>query len=233
MTSAQAERRLAIFDHTFAWLKQALPVPVDPAWRLLEVGAGLRGFASLYAEHVEHVIGLDLVDYSTRNPGIEYVTADLTGEVPIASQSIDIAVSHSVLEHVDGLVAAIANIDRVVKVGGFVYLTVAPLYYSAQGAHMRAMDVEQWEHLNPSEAFHLTDNPLPDHPDGGHFLNKMQWSDVLAAVGGMPWEIVTTKVMIDDQPIPDWLTELDEYAEMQIRCRGFFLLARKLRHFDR
>lgn len=232
MTDEQAARRLAIFKRTLEWLIDALPVPLDSGWRLLEVGAGLRGFAPLYAEHVDQVVGLDLVDYSGENPGIEYVTADLTGDAPLPPESIDIAVSHSVLEHVAGLDAAIANIDQVVKTGGFVFLTVAPLYYSAQGAHMRARGVERWEHLNPEEAFYMTSNPLPHVPDGGHFLNQMTWPDVLSAVGRVPWEIVSTRVMIDNQPIPGWLAAMG-YPEMQIRCRGFFLLARKLHHLSR
>jgi SAM-dependent methyltransferase len=226
----QASRREAIFRHTMRWLQESLPRPLSPAWTLLEVGAGLRGFANLYAEHVRKVIALDLVDYSDRNPGIEYVVADLTKSVPIPDESVDIAVSHSVLEHVDGSEAALRNISRMVRQGGYIYITVAPLYYSAQGAHMRFDGIDNWEHLDPDRPFFMTSNPLPDAASGGHFLNQMTWSDVLAAVGQLPWEIVRTRLMFDDQPLPPWTSAVG-VSEMDLRCRGFFLLAQKMRRF--
>lgn len=226
LTPERQAYRLRVFRATYDWLTDALPE--SQPRRLLEVGAGRHGWAALYQEHFEEVIALDLTDFSEDNPGVEYLVGDITRPLPISEQSFDIAVSHSVLEHIRDLNGALDNISRALKIGGYAFLTVAPLYYSAQGAHMRYRSIERWEHLDPEHPDHLTDTPFPNDPDGGHFLNRMTWSDMLAAVGRQPWEIMKTKVMIDHQPFPSWLP--GPYTGMDLRCRGFFLLARKIAH---
>lgn len=224
--SAEREAyRRKVFDATVEWLAESLPL--RRSWRVLEVGAGRNAWASLYLEHFDDVVAADLNDFSADNPGVSYVVADITHGLPLPDQSIDLAVSHSMLEHVHDIGAALRNINRVLAVGGHVFLTVAPLYYSAEGAHMRSRGITRWEHLDPAHPIYMTTSPFPEDPEGGHFLNRMKWTDVLSDIGRQPWEIVRTKLMIDRQPLAPWL-DLERHSEFDLRCRGFFLLARRI-----
>ena len=89
-----------IFDDHLAWLKRT--VQLNQNWTLLELGVGSHGFARFYREIFARVIGVDIIDYSECHPGIEFVLSD-GKSIDLPDESVDIVVSHSVLEHVEDL----------------------------------------------------------------------------------------------------------------------------------
>ena len=73
------------------------------------------------------------------------------------------------------------EINRITRPGGYLFLSVSPLYYSGYGSHLRrdGKRLENWEHLDPNSRYYMVSNPLPDAPTEGHFLNKMTFFHVL------------------------------------------------------
>lgn len=182
--------------------------PITSSTTLLEYGVGRYGFACYYAERAGRVIGLDIRDYSEFHPGIEFLVYD-GNKIPLPDASVDAVASHSVLEHVEDIHASLSEIDRVLRVGGRAFLTISPLYYSSGGSHIRQDKgrLEQWEHLDPKSAVYLTENPIPDEPDGGHYLNKLRVRDFLEAVGTTPWNITVFQRYWETKPIPEFLND--------------------------
>lgn len=226
------ERQMELFRFAFRWFLDASPVKPKRQWTVLEAGQGMYGWSELYQNFFDRVYGADLEDYSEYHPGVTSIQADFCQHIPLPDRSIDLVVSHSVLEHVADVPAALANFDRVLKVGGLVFITIYPLYYSPTGSHVRQPDrLSNWEHLDPASEYYLLDTPFPNRPVGGHFLNKMTFADFVGWVGRFPWSIEKTRLTIDPSPIPAYV-ETERWSEMDLRARGFFLLARKLYHFD-
>jgi SAM-dependent methyltransferase len=223
-------RRLDLFGHHFRWLLANLPIAPSREWTVVEFGQGRFGWSDLYAKLFETVYGVDIEDYARFHPGVRSIRADFTKTIPLPAQSAELVVSHSVLEHVHDVPAALASMDRIVKLGAFLYLTASPLYYSAAGSHVDdPMPLRQWEHLDSRSAYYLLDNPLPADTIAGHGLNKMTLSDFLGWVGRFPWTILSLYRMIDPQPIPPHV-ERARWSETDLRTYGFSLLAKKEWH---
>ncbi len=230
ISEAQREQSLEIFSYSFRTLLDALPSAPQKDLIVLEAGVGRFGWAHLFGKFFDKVYGLDIEDYSAFHPNVEFVTSDLTGEIPLPDQSVDLVVCYSVLEHVLDVPAALANFDRILKTGGHLHLTVDPLYYSAEGAHIYGpKPLTTWEHLNPQDKHYLLGNPLPDADTEGHVLNKMTYADFLGWVGRFPWSILSSQIGIDGRPVPDFVVQ-DRWSEMRLRNRGFNLVARKEWH---
>lgn len=227
------QQKLHYFRHSFQWFLDNLPIDLQERWSVLEAGHGMLGWANLYKHFFARTYGIDIEDYSKYHPGVESITCDLTQHIPLPDQSVDLIVSHSVLEHVFGLPKALANLDRILKVGGYVYITIDPLYYSACGSHVNnPVRLAQWEHLDPASKYYLLDNPLLEANTQGHVLNKMTLSDFVGWVGRLPWSIIRLKTNIDPQPIPPYVDQ-DRWGDMNLRTRGFFMIAKKEWHCER
>lgn len=224
------EEKLRGFVHSFKWFASALGRMPNKRWTILEAGHGNNGYARFYAKLFEEVYGVDLKDYSAYHPGVKSLVADLTEWVPLPTGSVDLVVSHSVLEHVAGVDAALRSLDRVLKLGGYVYITVYGLYLSAEGAHVRTPDLQykNWEHLDPASPYFLLESsPNTKSSKAGH-LNGFRFSDFLSAFGRVPWDILKVTRSYDDRPIPGFV-DLARFDELDLRTRGFKLLARKTR----
>jgi SAM-dependent methyltransferase len=95
---------------------------VSPNCVLLDAGCGhsaplLRNLAP----YVGRAIGVDVCD--AHPPGVEYIQADLAN-TQLPSESIDLVVSRSVLEHISVPLDVFRELHRVLKPGGrFVFLT--------------------------------------------------------------------------------------------------------------
>lgn len=223
-------RRRQNFETVLPWLRDSLPVAPSRDWVVLEAGHGPHGWSDLYAEHFETVYGADIEDYSSFHPGVISIQCDFTREIPLPEDSVDLLVCHSVLEHVADVRATIHNFDRVLRVGGFTFLTVNPLYYSAAGSHIYHPErLENWEHLDPASPHYLLENPLPDAVTKGHTLNRLTWSTFLAAVGTVPWTIVRSRLQIDERSIPSYV-DLRRWTETDLRISEFYMLAQKQWH---
>jgi SAM-dependent methyltransferase len=227
----QKQKGLAGFCYFFKYLLDVLPVVPGRRITVLEAGVGRYGWAHLFAKFFDTVYGLDVEDYSAYHPHVKFITADMTKEIPLEEQSVDLIVSYSVLEHVMDVPAALANFDRVLKHGGYLHLVVAEsLYYCPRGSHIfQPRLLSNWEHLDPSSDYYLLDDPLPGAPTQGHVLNKMTYADFLGWLGRFPWSIVRSKLGIDPRPIPGFVDQ-GKWSEMQLRATGFNLVAQKEWH---
>lgn len=229
----QEERRIAIFRHHIQWLLESIPVSPQRSWSVLEAGQGKHGWSDLYRLFFDNVLGSDIEDYSAYHPGVKSLVCDFCDHIPLPDQRVNLLVSHSVLEHVFDVPAALYNFDRVLKVGGFAFITLKPLYYSAEGSHIRhPVRLSNWEHLSPRSEHYLVENPLPGATTKGHSLNRMTFSDFLGWIGALPWSIVRSRLLLDRRPIPPSV-DRSRYREIDIRTEGFFLLCKKEWHLDR
>lgn len=194
----------------------------------MEVGVRNWGFGRFYKEKFGKVYGVDVEDYSARHPGVEFALVESDGSIPLDDSSVDIAVSHSVLEHVEDLDKTLREIDRILRPKGWLYLTVCPLYYSSYGAHLNrdGRRLENWEHLNASSEHFLTRNPLPTHKTSGHDLNMLTSSMFLSAVAKQPWQIVNYKLSFETKEIPGYV-DGSQCSSLELAAKGFRFVGRK------
>ena len=191
--------RQAIFDDLVTWLQ--LNVEINRNWTALEFGVGELGFATFYKKYVQRMIALDVHDYSSFHSGVEFLLSD-GKTIPLEDETVDLVTSHSVLEHVEDLHQSIREISRVLKVGGYAFLTVNPLYYAAAGSHVNGpTPLLNWEHLDPTSSYYLLENPTGRD---GDYLNKLTSARMLEAVGTVPWDILRYEIRTEAKPAPDF-----------------------------
>jgi ubiquinone/menaquinone biosynthesis C-methylase UbiE len=128
---------------------------VRPAGRVLDAGCGGGGMPLSLAEESARVVGIDLVDRfrdagtrlasEKRLHNLDFVQADGTA-LPFAAASFDAVLSHAVIEHVADADRYLAQCRRVLKPGGWMYLSTAP-YLSFAGAHLPRLKVPIPLHL--------------------------------------------------------------------------------------
>lgn len=128
---------------------------VEIRGRVLDAGCGGGGMPLSFAEEAEAVVGIDLVD-RFREAGsrlaaerglrnLAFVQADGLA-LPFASGSFDAVLSHAVIEHVADAAGYLRECARVLKPGGWMYLSTAP-YLSFAGAHLPRLKVPIPVHL--------------------------------------------------------------------------------------
>lgn len=216
----------ARFDDLWIWLERVL-IP-DPSWTLMELGVGPAGFAPFYAEQVAKVIGVDVTDFSASYPGMKFVLSD--GQtIALDDESVDMVASHSVLEHVEDLAQTLREVNRVLRVDGYAFLTVSPLYYSATGSHVSVpVALENWEHLDPSHPGFMTVSPGGIGRDA---LNGLTVARLLTAVGQLPWDIHRFEIRHDARQAPSFVFD-QGVSPMDAYTREFRLVAHKRFRFD-
>ncbi len=160
---AHADRRFrseydyALFEYyrsakVLAWLGQS---GVTLTGRVLDAGCGGGGMPLSMAEETAQVVGIDLVDRFrdagtrlAREKGLgnlAFLQADGVA-LPFAPASFDAVLSHAVIEHVADAEAYLRQCRRVLKPGGWMYLSTAP-YLSFAGAHLPRLKVPVPLHL--------------------------------------------------------------------------------------
>jgi SAM-dependent methyltransferase len=207
------ENRLAIFENLLNWL--LANIEIKPHWTALEFGVGELGFATFYKKYVQRMLALDVHDYSSFHPGAEFLLSD-GKTIPLEDETVDLVMSHSVLEHVEDLRQSMQEINRILKVGGYAFLTVSPLYYASTGSHVNLpKPLLDWEHLDPSSPYHLLENPTGR---AGDYLNKLTSAKILGTVGTVPWDILRYETMMETKAAPDFAVQsgiplIDLYAQ--------------------
>ncbi len=160
---AHADRRFrseydyALFEYfrsakVLAWLEQS---GVTPAGRILDAGCGGGGMPLSLAEEAASVVAIDLVDRfrdagtrladEKRLDNLDFLQADGTA-LPFANASFDAVLSHAVIEHVADAPKYLRECRRVLRPGGWMYLSTAP-YLSFAGAHLPRLKVPVPLHL--------------------------------------------------------------------------------------
>lgn len=221
------QKKRKIFDYFFDNFTNI--IPFNPNCTVAEFGVGKWGFGRFYAEKYKKVYGIDIEDYSSFHPNVEFILSQGV-ELEMQDQILDIVFSHSVLEHVEDLVSVISEINRVTKIGGYFYLTVNPLYYSSFGAHLydeNQMRIENWEHLDPNQSYYLLDNSCPDAITSGHFLNKLTSSKFLSAVSQQPWNIIHYSIHLENKPIPEYV-DRSVASEFDLKAKAFRFIGQRI-----
>lgn len=218
------EQKRATFNNLYDFLLSHAPDARGPGKTILDFGVGRAGYCPLYAPDFGRAIGLDLYDMSQHYASIECIVGD-GRSIPLGERSVDLIVSHSVLEHVEDLEAAFSEMNRILKVRGYVYLTVSPLYFSHRGSHDRALD--DWEHLDPSHPKYMGQHAAGIRGGFAH-LNALTVSQMLEHVGRFPWKIVVLQRVANySKKIPAFLRESD-LNRTDLYTREFRLVAQKM-----
>lgn len=225
MRAAVKTDKRRIFDNLFAKLTAVKSFTGDET--VLEFGIGRRGFGEYYLDKFKTVIGADVVDYSGEYNGVDFVLCG-DGKIPVPDGSVDLLASHSVLEHVLDLDSAFSEFNRIVRVGGTLFLTVDPLYYSSFGSHryVNGKRLQDWQHLDRRSRHYLRTDPVPSEPGRGHDLNKLTSSMFLSRVGKMPWVIDSYRVSYETKPVPAYV-DAGECSEFDLRAKAFVFVGTK------
>ncbi len=122
---------------------------------VLDAGCGGGGMPLSFAEEARHVVGIDLAprfrdaghrlaaEHGLRN--LHFAQADGQA-LPFPDAAFDMVLSHAVIEHVADAALYLRELARVLKRGGFMYLSTAP-YLSFAGAHLPRLKVPVPLHL--------------------------------------------------------------------------------------
>lgn len=221
------EKKKLIFENLLNFLQ--IKVDLFSDWKILEFGVGKYGFAGFYNQLFYKVYGLDIEDYSKYHPGVEFLIYDGNSPIPLENNSVDMVVSHSVLEHVLDLDFCLSEINRIVRIDGIIYLTVDPLYYSSFGNHVykNNLRLDNWEHLIKGSDIYLTDNPYPDASTKGHYLNKLTSCKFLNSVSQQPWNIEYYWLDFEKKRINERI-EINEFNKLELLTKGFRFIGRKI-----
>ncbi len=95
----------------------------------LEIGSGRGGYSAAIAERAASLVSVDLQHPETpAAPNVRRIEADAQERLPIEAGSIDFVFCSSVIEHVDRPDALLAEIHRVLRADGRLFLSFPPFY---------------------------------------------------------------------------------------------------------
>jgi SAM-dependent methyltransferase len=128
MTTITDKLRVRLFppaSHPYSILEREIEGIVRPDDTLLDAGCGRSAeLIELFAAKVHRAIGIDLLDsVAVVSSNCRYIRTDLSS-TGLPDNSVDVAVSRSVMEHLDEPLVVYKELFRVLKPGGrFVFLT--------------------------------------------------------------------------------------------------------------
>ncbi|MEO8692724.1 MAG: class I SAM-dependent methyltransferase [Acidimicrobiales bacterium] len=137
-----------------SWVRKAAEGLPDGAV-VLDAGAGAGPYRSLFADGVTYE-SADIAQIAKRYTDLTYV-CDLTA-IPVEERRFDRVICNQVLEHVAAPAAVLAELHRVLKPGGELWVS-APLFYEE---HEKPYDFYRytqfgWRHLAASAGFVVRD----------------------------------------------------------------------------
>ena len=126
------EQRRAWFPsetHPNQILEAEVEARVRPDSAVLDIGCGRTApnLRKLIGK-AKTLYGIDVIDFTTEHPEMALFKNDVGAMTDIPDESIDIAYSRAVMEHIDNPDEAFAELARVLKPGG-VYIFVTPSVY--------------------------------------------------------------------------------------------------------
>ncbi|HEX6633791.1 MAG TPA: class I SAM-dependent methyltransferase [Usitatibacter sp.] len=149
-------------------IRQLVPAPYfSPGKTIVDFGCGDGATALGIAHSSEaNVIGVDLYRsfehlpaLAAQNLGADPLPGNLAFEqntlgapLPLATQSIDLAYSWSVFEHLADVRGTLSEFARVVRPGGAIFIQIEPLFFGPFGSHMQRLIDEPWAHLAHDES---------------------------------------------------------------------------------
>jgi SAM-dependent methyltransferase len=104
----------------------------------LEFGCGDGMVSATLAQTGRKAIAVDIsaerFDERAAHAGVDFRTCD-AAHTPVATGSVDCVFSYNSFEHVANPYAVLAEMTRITRRGGILYLAFGPLYWSAFGEH--------------------------------------------------------------------------------------------------
>jgi len=153
----RSEYHYAVFEYyrSAKVIRQVERAGVPIRGVILDAGCGSGGIAVSFAEECDWALGLDIEDRFSgagarlaKEKGIDnvgFVQGDGTA-LPFPDRSIDLVLSHSVVEHVSSAEQYLGECHRVLKPGGVLFLSTPP-YYSFNGSHLPRLKIPIPTHL--------------------------------------------------------------------------------------
>jgi SAM-dependent methyltransferase len=110
-------------------IERAIAERLRPDATVLDIGCGRTApNLSQLIGKAEKLYGIDVVDFTVDNPAMQLFPNDVRDMKDIPSNSVDLAYSRAVMEHLENPERAYAEIARVLKPGG-VYVFTTPSIY--------------------------------------------------------------------------------------------------------
>jgi SAM-dependent methyltransferase len=210
------------------YVEQILPLiqsHIGSAQTALDVGTGEGQVARLLKEHgVERVTAIDgstamLEEARKRGGDIEFIQCGVTS-MPFESEIFDLVTTVLVLEHVEPIKEAIAEIARVLKPGGrFLFLLNHPLLQTPNSGWIddHILEEQYWR----IGAYLVEDTTLEEVEPGVKipFVHRplSVYVNALAAGG------LLVREMIEPAPPPGFIAQADEYSDAATIPRLLFL----------
>lgn len=223
-------------------------------------GATTLGVASrVQAE----VIGLDLYltflrlpDLAQRNLGVRELPPNLAfrqnrlGEpLPLADASVDLVYSWSVFEHVADVPGVLAELARITRPGGELFIQVEPLFHGPYGSHLQRLVDEPWAHLRLGEDEFLrragaARDEVPEHEKDtlyrdhsfeelkrhliGEYrsLNRITAAELVRSVSAAGFDIADTRLIEAEGVAPD-ASLLQQYPRELLLTNQVVITARR------
>lgn len=117
------------FEKILKLLKAHLPGAPMQDWRMLDIGCSTGELLEFFAPRVKSASGVDIADRAvaaTKQRGFSdaYVSDVESGQLPFPDQSFDFITCLEVVEHLFDATNLLAEIKRVLRPGGFVFIAV-------------------------------------------------------------------------------------------------------------
>ena len=143
---ALIDKHFPVETHPYRQLEERVNGHLAADATILEIGCGrtapvLVGMKGKAAK----LIGIEVIDFTIDDPDLQLLTRDVADMHGIPDNSVDLAFSRSVMEHVPDAEGAFREIARVLKPGGrYVFLTPSFYDYGSLIATMIPNKLHPW-----------------------------------------------------------------------------------------
>lgn len=174
----QAYQALLIIEYLKKW----------GVWRegqlVLDLGSGIGGYSQQMVEQGARVLSVDRVIVGPRFGTLHApVVADAL-YIPIRNETVDLVFCASLIEHVSDPLKLLNEIQRVLRTGGYCYLSFPP-FYSPRGGH----EFSPFHYLGERLAIHLTCT-WREHPE---WVNQVYQPNADPRSFSETWQKITIK----------------------------------------
>jgi SAM-dependent methyltransferase len=123
---------------------------------VLDLGCQWGGHMNYLAVTGARMLGADIADFSLKpHPRYDFIRSDAQN-LALKSNSVDIIYCINTFEHIPNPEITLREIYRVLRLGGFAFISFIPAYYSDVGSHMAEFISEPWAHLVYSDEEYIS-----------------------------------------------------------------------------
>jgi len=148
---------------------------------VLEVGCAEAGLMDKLSELGFDVTGIELLESRAliakeKNPNLKVIVGDISNpESPeIIGQKFDFIIMREVIEHIPDKETTFINLSKLIKPGGYLYMSFPPKY-SAFAGHQQVgksiLSKTPWIHLLPKSVINILIKLFNEHPN---FVNHVK-----------------------------------------------------------